>query len=151
MRRMWKGEVEAKIRRKKSYDLETRLNPPDISFNPLSVWHIHHFPLISRYLCFRYLRIGGLLQYQYHCYFLVTCTRLYNPLCPSVRRFVYSSVRPSVHLSVHWSVGPSVGNAQLFSSFYAILSHFKIFKVNSSQFAFSLLVSQSFSIMVLWS
>ena len=96
MRRMWKGEVEAKIRRKKSYDLETRLNPPDISFNPLSVWHIHHFPLISRCFCFRYLGIGGLLQYQYQCYFLVACTRLYISLCPSVRPSVRPSVGPSV-------------------------------------------------------
>ena len=59
--------------------------------------------------------------------FLVACTRLYDPLCPSVGR--------SVTLS-------------FFSTFYAILSHFKLFKVNLSQFTFSLLVFWSFSLLV---
>ena len=60
--------------------------------------------------------------------FLVACTQLYNPLCPSVCR--------------------SVGLLEKFSfflSFYVILSHFKLSKVNSSQFTFSLSVFWSFS------
>ena len=44
-------------------------------------------------------------------FFLVACTRLYNPLCPSLGR----------------SVGPKL--LAFFLSFYAILSHLKSFKV----------------------
>ena len=40
--------------------------------------------------------------------FLVACTRLYNPLCPSVCRSVSPLVRRSVGSSVRWFVGPSV-------------------------------------------
>ena len=54
--------------------------------------------------------------------FLVACTRLYNPLCRSVRRSVRPSVRPSVRNTLLFFVV-----LRHFRVFYIILSHFKSF------------------------
>ena len=58
-------------------------------------------------LCLAVLLCGVFFSSQ----FLVACTRLCDPLCPSVG----------------WSVSRSVRHAQLFLSFYVYLSHLKLF------------------------
>ena len=74
----------------------------------------------------------------------VICWRLMFLVFPVFSR-VHATLQPT--LSVCRSVGLSV-TLSFFSPFYVIISHFKLFKVNSSQFTFSFLVFWSFSLLV---
>ena len=70
---------------------------------------------------------------------------------------VFSHILRAIFCQVHATQQPTLSiclwvdlmvTLGFFSSFYAILRHFELFKVNSSQFTFGLLVFGSFGLLV---